>query len=75
MQAPMVHIVHHNGADIECYGELEDDSNFNIVCENEADDDVWCNGHPYGDSFVSWEEVVAVLYDYFDSPILEISAC
>jgi len=75
MTAPEVYVVHYNGYDVECYGTLEDDSNFNIVCEDEADDDVWCESNPDGDAFTTWEDVVSTLQHYFNSPILEISAC
>jgi hypothetical protein len=75
MQAPHVYIVHHNGYDIECYGELQEDSNFSVVCENEEDDEIWCEGNPNSEeyTFSSWEEVVEVLSRYFDD-IVEISA-
>ncbi len=75
MEAPHVYIVHFKGRDVECYGTLEEDSNFNIVCDDECDDDIWCDGNPVGDSFTSWEEVVSVLHDCFKSDIIEISAC
>ena len=38
MQAPSVYIVHFEGRDVECYGTLEEDSNFSAVCEDEEDD-------------------------------------
>lgn len=75
MEAPHVHIVHHNGIDVECYGELEDDSNFEVVCEDEMDDGIWCEGRPMGGWFTDWEDVVECLQREFPSRILEISAC
>lgn len=60
---------------VTCYGELRDDSNFEVVCENEEDDGCWADGKPDGGSFATWEEVVNTLYKHFDSPIVEISAC
>jgi hypothetical protein len=61
---------------VECYGELRDDSNFEVVCENEKDDGVWCDGNPKHPEFVfeSWEDVVDELKQHFMSEIIEITA-
>ncbi len=75
MQAPSVYIVHHNGADVECYGTLEEDSNFSVVCADEEDDDVWCEGRPDGGWFTTWEDVVECLQREFGSRIIEIGTC
>jgi len=72
MEAPHVYIVPYEGRDVECYGQLEEDSNFNVVCDDECDDDVWCDGINGG---LTWENVVAELQLHFNSDILEISAC
>ena len=74
MEAPSVYIVHHNGCDVECYGALEEDSNFSVVCADEEDDDVWCEGRPDGGWFTTWEDVVECLQREFGSRIIEISA-
>lgn len=65
-----------DGSIVECYGDLEDNSNFAVVCENEEDDGIWADGNPENDdyTFIDWEEVVAVLSDHFDSAIVEITA-
>jgi len=61
--------------EVVCYGTLEEDSNFSVICDDEWADDVWCNGHPVtGEPFTSWREVVESLWDCFDSPLVEISA-
>lgn len=76
MEAPHVYVVHYEGWDIECYGKLEEDSNFSVVCDDESDDDIWCNANPVtGNAFLTWEDVVACLQKHFDSDIVEISAC
>ncbi len=76
MEAPSVYIVHHNGHDVECYGTLEEDSNFSVVCVDEEDDDVWCNADPVtGNPFEDWETVVARLQPEFGSRIIEIGTC
>jgi hypothetical protein len=75
MKAPYAYIVHFEGRDVECYGELKEDSDFSVVCDDEYDDDVWCANHPItGLPFSSWEEVVESLRPYFGSDILEITA-
>jgi len=75
MEANHVYIVKQGLRIVECYGELQEDSNFSVVCDDECDDDIWCNGNPAGGSFVTWEDVVAGLQPHFDSEIMEISAC
>lgn len=75
MEATHVYVVHFEGRDVECYGELQEDSNFSVVCDDEYDDAVWTDGNPAGGSFTAWEDVVAELQAYFESEILEISAC
>ncbi len=75
MEAPHVYIVPFEGRDVECYGKLEEDSNFSVVCDDECDDDVWCDGRPDGGWFTTWEDVVESLQREFNSDILEISAC
>lgn len=74
MEAPNVYVVHYEGRDVECYGKLEEDSNFSVVCDDEWDDDVWTDGDPDAMSFVTWEDVVSTLQKHFNSDILEISA-
>jgi len=66
--------VKYEGRNVECYGTLQEDSNFSVVCDDECDDDIWCAGNPAGGSFTSWEAVVAGLQPHFGSDILEISA-
>jgi hypothetical protein len=75
MEANHVYIVHYQGRDVECYGTLEEDSNFSVVCDDESDDSVWCDGDPAGGSFTTWEDVVKTLQPQFNSDILEIGSC
>lgn len=75
MEADHVYIVPFEGRDVECYGTLEEDSNFSVVCDDECDDDVWCDADPVtGNAFTTWETVVARLQPYFNTDIIEISA-
>jgi len=59
------------GKETICYGELDETSNFEVVCENEDDDDVWCNGIA---GPLTWENVVLHLQNYYPSDIVEITA-
>lgn len=68
------HSVVFQGRTVLCFGELRDDSNFDVVCDDENDDEYWCEGDPCGGSFATWEAVVAGLQPFYDSDILEISA-
>jgi hypothetical protein len=74
MEALHVYIVHHNGEDVECYGTLEENSNFSVICEDAEFDDVWCYGRPDGGWFTNWEDVVECLQREYPSRIIEISA-
>jgi hypothetical protein len=61
---------------ISCYGKLMDNSNFHVVCEDEEDDSVWCDGNPESEdyTFQDWEDVVDCLNQHYASPIVEITA-
>jgi hypothetical protein len=59
------------GKETLCYGELEETSNFHVVCDEEEDDGVWCDGI---DGELTWENVVLHLQRHFDSDIVEITA-
>ena len=50
---------------VECYGALEENSNFDLVFENEDDDFTWTDGNPNSSehTFSSWEEVVNFFID------------
>jgi hypothetical protein len=76
MEANHEYVVEYKGWKVVCYGELQEDSNFSVVCDDESDDDVWCNANPVtGNAFADWEEVVQELQKHYDSDIQEISAC
>lgn len=63
------------GKETVCYGELEETSNFSVVCENEDDDDVWCNGvDKFTGDMLTWENVVLYLQGFYPSDIVEITA-
>ena len=60
------------GKETICYGELEETSNFSVVCDDEWDDSVWCDGV---DGDLNWDNVVAHLQQFYPSDIIEITAC
>lgn len=62
---------------IDCFGELRDDSNIQVVCQDEEQDDIWCIGNPITDEpFKTWQEAADFLSaeSFFSSGILELSA-
>ena len=65
------------GTEVHCYGVLADDSNFEVVCEEEDDDSCWTDGNPDDEElgFKTWTQVVETLNRYYDSDIVEITAC
>jgi hypothetical protein len=67
--------IEYRGRIIECYGELQDNSNFQVCCEDEYEDGIWADGNPGSAdwSFSSWQEVVETLSQYFEN-IEEITA-
>jgi len=50
-------------------------SNFEVVCEDEENDAVWVNGNPNSEDFTfkNWDEVKIELSKHFED-IVEISA-
>ena len=72
----MKHIVKFRGTEVECYGLLEENSNFEVVCDDEEDDSIWCEGNTETDEpFTSWEECVEHLVEmYFPATIIQITA-
>ena len=63
------------GVETTCYGELAENSNFHVVCEDEDADGVWCDGVDAAtEENYTWENVVLYLQRYFDSDIVEITA-
>ena len=68
--------VKYEGREIACYGPLQEDSNFSVVCDDEWDDGDWNDADPVtGNPFLTWETVIERLQPYFGSDIVEISAC
>ena len=62
---------------VDCYGELHDDSNFDVVCEDEDNDTIWVLGNTdTNEPFKSWAEAV----EYFQTKqigcadVVEVSA-
>lgn len=58
---------------VECYGELAENSNFVLVCEDEEDDGVWCDGLPKGVAY-TWPNVVEYLTRAAPGQLVEVSA-
>jgi len=52
---PLIQIID----EVECYGPLEDNSNFEVICQNEEDDFMWLTRDPK--QLKGWEEIVSHL--------------
>ena len=59
----------------DCYGILEENSNFEVVCYDEEFDTVWTVGNPETDKpFETWSEVLDVLRRNYCDRIEQITA-
>ena len=69
-------IIKKKDGEVWCYGVLQDNSNFDVICDNEAYDGIYANGNPKNDGggFSSWQEVVNHLLNNYRHDIEEISA-
>jgi len=62
-----------NYRDVEYFGILADDSNFEVVCMDERDDFIWKSRDPKKDK--TWEDVIDRLLDmYGEIQIIEVYA-
>lgn len=59
-----------DGGTTYCYGEVREDSNFVIHCDNELDDGVWCDNT----KLRTWPAVCRYLEKNYNTKIEEISA-
>jgi hypothetical protein len=63
------------GVHCECYGELADDSNFEVVCDDEEHDFTWLEGNTDTDKpFKTWQGAADFLEDYAEGLVIEIHA-
>ena len=63
------------GATCECFGELSDTSNFEVVCEDEEDDFAWLEGNTNTDKpFKTWQEAADFFEEITSGWVEEISA-
>ena len=59
-----------DGGTTFCYGEVREDSNFDIVCENENYDNVWTDN----DSCRTWNQVCKYLENNYNPHIEQLEA-
>jgi hypothetical protein len=63
------------GVRLDCYGELKDDSNFVVTCDDEDDDFVWLEGNTDTDtSFKTWQEAADFFEEISSGLVVEIDA-
>lgn len=60
-----------DGREVWCYGEIEENSNFNMVCEDEFNDGIIADI----DGIDNWKELVYTLYSKGFKDIEQIEAC
>lgn len=70
-------IIKYKGQKVYCYGKVRDDSNFEVVCDDEWHDGIYANGNPESDdyTFKNWTEVVHFLIDNYRPDIEQLTAC
>ena len=61
-----------DGGHTFCYGELCEDSNFDIVCEDEEYDGIWPMRDP--DIYPTWHAACRHLEEEYNNKIEELSA-
>jgi hypothetical protein len=59
-----------DGGTTDCYGELRQDSNFSIVCEDEMSDGIWTDN----ESLTTWQHICKYLEKNYNSKIEELTA-
>lgn len=59
-----------DGGTTECYGEITPESNFEIACDNEADDSIFTS-----ESFKDWPSACEYLEKFYDRKIEQVTAC
>jgi hypothetical protein len=68
-------IIRPDGGICDCYGEIEENSNFEVVCYDEENDGIWATGnHDTNEPFKDWEEAVKWLCENLDSRIEQLTA-
>ena len=62
---------------VSCYGDVAEDSNFEVVCVSEENDCCWTDGNTKTDQpFKTWEEAVTFFKEEFSAgEVLEVTAC
>lgn len=60
-----------DGGTTTCYGKIAEDSNFEIICDNEYNDGVWTDNP----GLRTWPAVCQYLEKNYDRRIEEITTC
>ena len=59
-----------NGKETWCYGVIEENSNFAVVCDDENQDGVWCGDLEFTPK--NWDQVCKYLEENYDPNIEQI---
>ena len=66
-----------DGGETTCYGLVEEDSNFEVVCEDEELDGIYADGLdfiPEGEPF-AWWHICRYLEENYDTQIIQLESC
>ena len=62
-----------DGGETWCYGTIEWDSNFSVVCQDEYKDGIWTGD--LGCEPENWDQVCEYLEEYYDPKIEQLETC
>jgi len=62
-----------NGGTTLCYGVVEEDSNFSVVCNDENQDGIWCGDLEFLPT--NWNQVCKYLEENYDPNIEQLETC
>ncbi len=62
-----------NGGTTYCYGDIQEDSNFEVVCDDENYDGI--AGDIDGEKLNTWKKVCGYLYKNYRQDVEQVSSC
>lgn len=62
-----------DGGETWCYGTIQEDSNFSVVCEDEYNDGIWAGDLDFYPE--NWDQVCEYLEEYYDPQIVQLETC
>ena len=62
-----------DGGETWCYGIIEEDSNFSVVCNDENQDGIWCGDLEFTPE--NWDQVCKYLEENYNDKIEQLETC